>query len=102
MVQLRKKEGQSSKAIEMNPKVENTVRTQVTALKTVRGSKAVVRQLQGELADTQRKLSTTEALLKVESHHHMCSQYKIQELKKELDESRRQSQHEKEASNTLI
>lgn len=91
----------SSKAVEMNPKIENTIRTQVMALKTVRGNKAVVRQLQGELADTQRKLATTEALLQVESHHHMCSQYKILELKKELDESRRQSQHEKEGSNAL-
>ncbi|XP_023609356.1 uncharacterized protein LOC106697113 [Myotis lucifugus] len=39
----------------------------------------------------------TEALLKAESHHRMCSQYKIQELQKELDESRNQAQHEKEA-----
>nr|KAF6387752.1 hypothetical protein mMyoMyo1_008190 [Myotis myotis] len=143
-VQLGQKERQSIKAVEMNPKVENTIRTQVMALKTVRRnevveeqnytqsqlsqeqnasilqdgiltkhlckpkgierahrkvkSEAVVRQLQGELADTQRKLSTTEALLKSESHHRMCSQYKTQELQEELDESRSQSQHEKEAS----
>ncbi|XP_070247349.1 ankyrin repeat domain-containing protein 26-like isoform X1 [Myotis yumanensis] len=144
MVQLGKKGSQSIKAVEMNPKVENTIKTQVMALETVRRNEvveernytqrqlsqeqnasisqdgiltkhlckpkeierahkkvkseaAVVRQLQGELADTQRKLSMTEALLKAESHHRMCSQYKIQELQKELDESRNQAQHEKEA-----
>ena len=46
--------------------------------------------LQGELADTQRKLSCTETLLKEELQHRMDSQYKIQALQKELDETRRQ------------
>lgn len=35
---LRKKEGQPMKAVEMNPKVENKIGTQVMALKTVRGN----------------------------------------------------------------
>lgn len=39
MVQLRRKEGQSIKKIEMSPKVENTTRTQAMALKTVRKNK---------------------------------------------------------------
>ncbi|XP_070286048.1 ankyrin repeat domain-containing protein 26-like [Myotis yumanensis] len=55
-----------------------------------------LRQLQGELADTQRKLSMTEDSLKVEPHHCMCSEYQIQELQKELDESRSQCQRQKE------
>ncbi|XP_054580831.1 ankyrin repeat domain-containing protein 26-like [Eptesicus fuscus] len=57
---------------------------------------AIVRELQGQLADTQRKLSSTESLLK---HHREDSQCKIQALQKELEETRSQLQHEKEETN---
>ncbi|XP_059555401.1 ankyrin repeat domain-containing protein 26-like [Myotis daubentonii] len=61
-----------------------------------------LRQHQGELADSQRRLFMTDASLKIESHRHMRSQYKIQELQKELDEISSQCHHEKEASKKYI
>ncbi|XP_059555266.1 ankyrin repeat domain-containing protein 26-like [Myotis daubentonii] len=65
-------------------------------------TQGTLRQLQGELADSQRRLFMTDASLKIESHRHLRSQYKIQELQKELHESRSQCQHEKEESKKYI
>ncbi|XP_070247377.1 ankyrin repeat domain-containing protein 26-like isoform X2 [Myotis yumanensis] len=92
MVQLGKKGSQSIKAVEMNPKVENTIKTQVMALETVRRNEVVEERnyTQRQLSQEQNASISQDGILT----KHLCKPKEIERAHKKV---KSEAQHEKEA-----